>query len=352
MTEMPPELLREVRQKLRTNAGRWIARFYRRELLVARTITGMEIEMREEWRREIVQPLLRQIGGRLAEFPARGRNIYLDQFPQLAALEREATAIVNRGSDAVRRLTTERLDELTRDEREWVERSAQRELDLEPQRLQVRENPSERPILGERPERWFGKMLAEPTGDRVRSWVQTGIQEGLSTDEIVRGLKGTRTQRGILAKSDDDVGTLVRTAANSASAEVRLDAFEDLGVDKWDWVLTLDSRTCPVCVKNEKGGPYPMGEGPTLPAHPNCRCSPVPHFPDDLGGTRASERGPVDSSTTFEQWFRGQSAAEQNRQIGVAKAKAWRRGDLSFDDMVGRDLQPLSLAELRRMGRL
>jgi hypothetical protein len=34
-------------------------------------------------------------------------------------------------------------------------------------------------------------MLQGPTADSVRAWVNTGIQQGLTTDEIVRGLRGT-----------------------------------------------------------------------------------------------------------------------------------------------------------------
>jgi hypothetical protein len=38
--------------------------------------------------------------------------------------------------------------------------------------------------------------------------------------------------------------------------------------------------------------------------------------------------------------------------LGKTKAAAWRRGDLTLRDMLGADLQPLTLAELRRMDRL
>jgi hypothetical protein len=83
----------------------------------------------------------------------------------------------------------------------------------------------------------------------------------------------------------------------------------------------------------------------------NCRSTTVPYFGDPIGN-RASTDGPVPASQTFPQWLEGRSIAEQNEVLGKTKATAWRAGKLTLAQMLGRDLQPLSLAELRRLDRL
>ena len=62
--------------------------------------------------------------------------------------------------------------------------------------------------------------------------------------------------------------------------------------------------------------------------------------------TRASSTGQVKASTTYEEWFSGQSDGVQNDIIGPARAKLFRAGKITFRDMVGKDNRVLSVAEL------
>lgn len=352
MTSIPADTRAELRAALRANAGRWIARFYRHELLVARTVRGMQVEAQQEYDRQIVRPMLKEIGGRLALFDQRGPDIVMEQFPELVALEREIQAIVRRGSDAVRRLATERLDDLTRHESEWVADSARAELGIEPLQptLAQEAEAADRPWLGAKTEKWFQDMLEVPAGNKVRAWVQTGISRGLSTDEIVRGLKGTRTETGILEAPRHAVAALVRTAATHVSSQARIESFEGIGVTHWRFVATLDLRTSPQCRAHD-GQTFPLGEGPVPPLHPNCRSTPVPDFGDPVG-TRASQDGQVPAGTDFGKWLRSRPKAEQDQVLGKAKAAAWRAGKLTFEQMLGKDLEPLSVEELKRRDRL
>lgn len=355
---IPPAEVAAIRAALRANAGRWIARFYRHELLVARTVRGMQVEAQEEFNREVVNPLLRQIASRLATFDLRGPDVVMSLFPELRQLEAEVAQIVTRGSDAVRRLTTERLHELTKEETDWVKDSAEKVLKVPPRTPDVREieaRVDNRPWLGDSTEKWFAKMLTGPTQDKVRAWIQTGLQRGLTSDEIVRGLRGTRASRytdGILTgQPAHSVRALVRTAATHASNVVRAESFKALGVTHWRFVATLDTRTSIQCAAND-GKVFPVGEGPMPPLHPNCRSTAVPMMGDGPEGTRASKDGPVPADQDFNGWLMGRSVAEQNEVLGRRKAEAWRSGKLSLEQMLGRDLEPLSLAQLRQLDRL
>jgi len=356
MTAIPPELARELRATLRENSGRFVGRFYRRELLLARTVRGMQIEAQQEFDREVIRPLLRTVGANLAGFRPRGNDVLVEFFPELARLEEEIGDTVSQGSDAVRRLATERLEELSRAEAEFVT-EAGRDGGVEiirgagPVPLA---DVLDRPFLGNLAEDRFEALLEGPdgTGNTVRAWVQTGIQRGLTTDEIVGHIRGSGGQAGLLEAKRNDVAALVRTAAAHVSAQSRMESFRGIGVDTWRFVATLDLRTSAICASND-GKTFPVGEGPVPPLHPNCRSTAVPDFgDDDPGAKRAAVGGQVPASTTYQDWLKQQPKGDQDRMLGRTKAAAWRRGDLTFERMVGRDLQPLTLAELRKLDRV
>jgi hypothetical protein len=84
----------------------------------------------------------------------------------------------------------------------------------------------------------------------------------------------------------------------------------------------------------------------------NCRSVAVPDFRGKPIGTRASIDGQVPAATDYESWLATQSISEQNTVLGKTKAEAWRAGKITLKQMLGRDLQPLTLAELRRLDRI
>ena len=147
------------------------------------------------------------------------------------------------------------------------------------------------------------------------------------------------------------MAALVRTAATSASSQQRMQSFDALGVTEWRFVATLDHRTSKQCAVND-GLVFKLGEGPVPPLHPNCRSTAVPYFGGDSVGTRASQDGQVPADTTFAQWIETQPRAAQDQVLGKTVAQAWRSGKLTLQQTLGRDLEPLTLAELRELDRL
>lgn len=350
-TSLPPDLEASIRKALRERAQAWIARFYRHELLVARTVRGMQAEAVDLFQREVVRPIIQTVAGRLSTFDLRGNNIVIEAFPELRALTAEVERVAAQGSDAVRRLTTERLKAMVDQEREWIGDTARRALKVDVPDPQVSaEQVLARPWLGDSTERWFQKALATPAADHARRVIQTGLQQGWSETDIVRALRGTPAQPGALTGPTRMVESLVRTAASSANAQTRAESFKAIGVKTWRFVATLDERTSIQCASLD-GKVYPVGKGPIPPLHPNCRSVAVPDFGDPVGN-RASVDGPVPADTTFRQWIEDQPKGVQIEVLGKTRAEAWRAGKLSFDQMVGRDLQPLTVAELRRLDRI
>lgn len=352
MTGLPPidpSVRDRLRRELRERAGEFLTRFNRHDILMARGVRGVQIEAVQLFRRVVVEPLLESIGGTLAGFDARGRDVTPERYPQLAALLDEIDLILERGILELRQVTEQRLREVGQREADFVAENVERTTD---QFVPVSEapDPAEQRVMGDTPEQWFDKMLKGPTGDNVRRRILQGLEQGETVDQIVRGVRGSRTEEGILDKAATGVDTLVRTAATTESNMAREQTFRDLGVERWRFVATLDSRTTILCASLD-GKTYPVGEGPMPPLHPNCRSTAVP----DLGppdGTRAAFDGQVEADVTFEEWLRTRPQAEQEEMLGKAKAAAWRRGEITLQQMLGRDLQPLTLQELREKDRL
>jgi len=354
MTATPPPIdpsFREnLRQQLRERASEFLTRFNRHDVLMARGVRGLQIEAQQLFRRTIVEPLLQSIGGQLAGFDFRGRDVTPERYPQLQLLLDEINNIITRGILELRMQTLDRLKEIGQQEAVFVSENVERTTG---QAVPVTEapDPARQRVMGDTPEQWFDKMLQGPTGDNVRRRILQGLEQGETVDQIVRGVRGTRTEEGILDRAASGVDVLVRTAATTESNAAREQTFRDLGVTHWRFVATLDNRTTILCASLD-GERYSVGEGPMPPLHPNCRSVAIPDLGKEPTGTRAAEGGVVSAGTTFAEWLRTRPQSEQDEMLGKTKAAAWRRGEITLQQMLGRDLQPLSLAELREKDRL
>lgn len=351
------------RRLLRDRLDEWLALSFRHDILVTRAVRGVQIEVGALFEREVVRPLLLAVASRLPQVQLRSGDVVADLFPELVSLRAAVEQVIGTGVGAVRRLTEDRLAEIARGEVRWVDSAARRLLGNEfgagvrlvgdAVERRVVSTLRDRVWLGDTTEKWFEKALQRPTADAARAWVTTGVQQNLSVQEVARELTGTRTQTGILDSPRHTAQALVRTASTHATTAARMEGFKELGVKYWRFVATLDLRTTVQCASQD-GRVHPIGEGPAPPLHVNCRSVAVPIGSRDEEpiGKRAALGGQVPASKTFEQWLREQPAADQDLVLGKAKGAAWRAGSLSMRDMLGRDLQPLTLEELRRLDRL
>ncbi len=359
-SRLPPGVKERLRAALRQHADTWLSRFYRHEILVARAVRGIQDDAAEEFRRTVVRPVVERVAAGMATFQRRGQDVTIATTPELRRLIAEAEALVRQGMRRVQDQARANLGQLVKQEADWVQESARKVLRIETARPvslpRIEAAVEQRPYLGATTEEWFGSLVGGDNGavDNVRYAVQTGVQRGLTTDEIVRTLRGTRAgdfEDGLLSGSNvDQLRAMVRTAAAHASATTRAETFADLGVDQYQFVATLDSKTSIICAAND-GKVFEMGKGPMPPLHPNCRSSIVPWTGNEVGN-RASVDGPVPASTTFPEWLEGQPRSVQDEMLGPTRAAAWRAGDLTFAQMVGKDLQPLSIDRLRQLDRI
>ena len=176
--------------------------------------------------------------------------------------------------------------------------------------------------------------IPEADVDRIlkKPWVSDGLnfsdriwrdkerllntRQGELTRGLIRGEPyGKIAQRiaGRMGVARSAAARLVETEAAFFSSKGQLDAFRDLGVEQYEFVATLDSRTSETC-REMDGKVLPLSEfkpGITAPPlHCHCRSTTCPYFDDEFteGETRAArdpETGKtvqVDSRLTYENW--------------------------------------------------
>lgn len=154
-------------------------------------------------------------------------------------------------------------------------------------------------------------QLFEPTKNGVIRWsqgaysvidkkVQTGILQGLTTEEIAdgiikdmrrNGVPGVSLRGGTAAQTvRSQAMAVARTMTQAVQSEIKdqlwLDNAKALDGFVWQWTALLDSRTCATCAPLD-GKTARMRQGlPPWPIHFNCRCQVLLAAP----GTKDRER--------------------------------------------------------------
>lgn len=161
-----------------------------------------------------------------------------------------------------------------------------------------------------------GKNFSSRIWDRKAQTVNELHQEltrmliqGKAPDEAIKHMSKFVTGKAKNAKYA--AGRLVQTEEAYFHSVSQKEAFNDLGVEEYEIVATLDSRTSEIC-QDMDGQHFKMKDydpGATAPPfHPNCRSVTVPYFPDnDDIGERAARNADgktyyVPAKMTYKDW--------------------------------------------------
>lgn len=165
------------------------------------------------------------------------------------------------------------------------------------------------------------------------------------TQSIIRG----DSPRGVInaiAKEFDiskhRAGRLVMTEAAFFASAAQKDCFDDLDVERYEIVSTLDSRTSPIC-QGLDGKVFDMKDyevGVSAPPfHPYCRTTTVPYFEDNYGERAARDEDGetyyVPSDMTYEKWSKklnNENISEPKSQVQISTAEDARK---ALKDIVG-----------------
>lgn len=157
---------------------------------------------------------------------------------------------------------------------------------------------------------WTDKTkLVETVNQELTRMIATGEAPDKAIDTIAKRFN----------VSKQNAGRVVMTESAYFSSAAQKDCFNELGVEKFRVVGTLDHSTCGLCGDMD-GKVFKMSEyqeGSTAPPfHPWCRCCTAPYFEDMEGiGERyardavTGERYKLPKDTTYKQWKEMQDAA-------------------------------------------
>jgi SPP1 gp7 family putative phage head morphogenesis protein len=143
-----------------------------------------------------------------------------------------------------------------------------------------------------------------------------------STDKLAANLRGilvsaqqsgqsyTKTAKLVRERygvSRYEAVRLVQTETARFSTQASQDSYANIGIDQWVYLATLDSRTSDECGFHDNKV-YPVGGGPTIPLHPNCRCTETAWLGQEYEADERIMRDPETgrnryiSNISFEQW--------------------------------------------------
>lgn len=173
---------------------------------------------------------------------------------------------------------------------------------------------------------WSGAMFSD------RLW--------LDKDRLGRNLRVGLTQSMILGEDMDKIADRVganintskynsmrvaRTEVKRVSYSSQAMAFADQGVDEVRYMAANnggDSRTCDLC-REDHGKKFKLGEEPSLPRHPNCRCWYIPVTRDTFEDNELNElTGSVRGAENYEKWKEKEAARIKAAQELADKDKS------------------------------
>ncbi len=136
------------------------------------------------------------------------------------------------------------------------------------------------------------------------------------SQSIIRGSdpkKAIRSLAQVMDVSRSQAGRLIMTESAAIASTAQKDCFKELGVEQYEILATLDTRTSDIC-RDMDEKVFDMKDyevGVTAPPfHPHCRTTTVPHFDDEFSAVEMrAARDPVTgksmevpASMTYKQW--------------------------------------------------
>lgn len=221
------------------------------------------------------------------------------------------------------------------------------------------------------------KDVAESARKQAMYAIRSGIDSGLTNQQIISQIIGKRTKvgdkyeyvGGIVDKTKNQIDAEVRTARTHVAQVAYEETYKALGFTHLKFISTLDGRTSKTCMSHSDDV-YPIDSAhPRPPLHYNCRSILVGVDADGkLSGKRpfvADSRkvrdipkdqrdgiiGQVDANTTFKSWFAQQDEDFKREWLGKSRYKLYAEGAYSLDrfvDPIGREY---TLKELELMDK-
>lgn len=172
----------------------------------------------------------------------------------------------------------------------------------------------------------------------TREVLTQGLIQGKSVNVMSSALAAK------MGQSYKNAERLVRTETAHIHAESDRAAYKEAGVEQYEFMATLEVRTCDVCGSLD-GKHFKVSEAKVgvnyPPIHPNCRCTTVEYDPDDALDWYNSGQ-PMPKAKTYEEWYDEQVARNGQGSVEVERQKVYnRKADLeqfeAYSERLGAD---------------
>ena len=178
------------------------------------------------------------------------------------------------------------------------------------------------------------------------------IIQGKAPDEAIRTLSKYVADKTKNAKYA--AGRLVMTEQAFISSAAQKDAFNDLDVEEFEIVATLDSHTSEIC-QNMDGQHFPMKDfepGVTAPPfHVWCRSTTVPYFDDEWGrsglrvgrNTETGETNYFPADMTYSEWKKRYIVSEDS----IKNKNQYEKKELGIRGTINTNPTAIDLTDFR-----
>lgn len=192
---------------------------------------------------------------------------------------------------------------------------------------------------------WSGAMFSDRLWQNKQALLfntREVLTQGLIQGKSVNVMSSALAAR--MGQSYKNAERLVRTETAHIHAESDRAAYKEAGVEQYEFMATLEVRTCDVCGSLD-GKHFKVSEAKSgvnyPPIHPNCRCTTVEYDPDDALDWYNSGQ-PMPKTKTYEEWYDEQVARNGQGSVEVERQKVYnRKADLeqfeAYSERLGAD---------------
>ncbi|REJ23701.1 MAG: hypothetical protein C6W54_11025 [Bacillaceae bacterium] len=151
---------------------------------------------------------------------------------------------------------------------------------------------------------WSGQHFSEriwknqqTLRDALKTVLVRGIQDGESIDKMARKITKQFNSKSYQSKR------LVVTETARVISQARENIYSDSGVQKVEWLATLEQNTCEICAKLD-GKIFDLDDPkrPKIPRHPNCRCDLIPYISNEKKFRKNNETKQYIPHKTYDEW--------------------------------------------------
>lgn len=293
-------------------------------------------EVSVEWQDALDELVAGSVGG---QWPSRTQIRRARRAQQALTVTREALLDLARDLQAT---VTQALPALVDEALEWELRLASSQLPGTAARTvqltssMSRVDPRQVAAIVDRTTRRV-TALSRPVPPAIDTIIRSTLVRGVAVGDNPRRVAATMLDR---IGQSFDLGrsralVIARTEMLDAhrAAAAAFDKANTATLAGWDWVATLDVRTCIGCLSMH-GRSFPLSEPGPL-GHQQCRCVRVPKVKSwaDLGFTIEE---PPSLLPDARAWFDALPDADQLAIAGKARLSAYRAGTAAWDDLATR----------------